>query len=173
MDGIPLEPQYVITYSINFEDFYQIISAESDEDALRQFAVEKILTNEFFHNYVYGFSQDDISGYFFEFVPAGQHNDIRKINQLKQAIQKYFAGQTDYAERYFSYFMAWYPVEMDNETEEGIRVRNEITAKMRDIRFPKEMEIFIAMKESFEWCRAIVQPFNGDAEIIDLRDKQS
>ena len=132
------------------------VAAGSEEHALRKFVEQHMLTDELFRSYIYEFSIDGFSGRFFSLVSAGVHHGIRTIRKVREQIDAYFAPHSDFADYFFEFFMVWFPVETSDDSEQGRKLLAEIETTMANYRFPREMEIFIAMKEAAHWCHAEV-----------------
>ncbi len=151
---------YVVTYE-NTGNRRFTVDAPNEDAALEKFVTAIMLPSELFREYLYDFSVDGLSRHFINLVPAGVHHDIKQIQILRKKISQYFGCYADYAEIYFDFFMNWFPVEAGDKSEEGKRLLERISEKMKNYRFPNEMEIYIAKKEAKGWCNAKVTKSTG------------
>ena len=131
------------------------ITADSEDIALDILLKTKLLTSNMFIRYLYEFSVDGFSGIFMDLLPSDRDSKLKELIGLRKGIFEYFIDRKEFAEIFHEYFMVWFPVVAGDNSPKGKQILEEIERKLREYKFPKDMELYIARSVVDDWCGPI------------------
>ncbi len=131
------------------------ITADSEDIALDILLKTKLLTSDMFIRYLYEFSVDGFSGIFMDLLPSDRDSKLKELIGLRKGIIEYFIDRKEFAEIFHEYFMVWFPVVAGDNSQKGKQILEDIEKKLRDYKFPKDMELYIARRVVDDWFVAI------------------